>query len=610
MNAYPINLYKVHLKWAKWVMSLFAFRYPGQRPKLYQRTNIFYILADIPFEEFDEVSADFHRNIRPVTANIQLVREVPENAEINVDQTNLHDEFWLVGVPVSVSVINRLLILCVPNFPDGGIDFDTQTDRWFFSSKNVLTDAERLAVISATTKLRLDGELEFRQIPAQNQDATANTYKRPLLDLAMAKEFRNHPIEIMRLVEKDEDEWRTFVDRRASPTVETEYIASEGQSSCLFDADHAGSLRLSELLSVYETVHLMPSKDNLDWLQRHKITQSELGDLIEMGRVKLVLPYSMDSYSGLYELIEKISPESIVLSRSLAARSIVSLQRKEPLLFAPINNRQRAIALSVLSKIRTPYTDSLVKSYGRHYEGYYSSAMIRGAVAHLDIGIGPLLGNLLFAIKGVDARIEMAIAGAGVEWALGLNSAYIPRVFGSSSGAEFDETNNSLIVASYLSRTSSLPMDPVANRLHTITDGLLSLSEIPPVEVAKNFNGRAAKQFRTYARGLMAGNAKIEELEHLVIELNGETEKFERNHERLSRLKIDSLIAGIVGAQLKDASSVGSVGAIWLYNVFKDNFKDEFEEIGMSLTSLLTSPSRDAVIISRARSSLNKTKNK
>ena len=82
-----------------------------------------------------------------------------------------------------------------------------------------------------------------------------------------------------------------------------------------------------------------------------------------------------------------------------------------------------------------------------------------------------LLGDFFYHLRHQDARIELATCGAGLEWALALGASFLPRNFGG-----YDETTNSLLIASFLGRTKQVQGDPAANRMHAVLDGLLAVS--------------------------------------------------------------------------------------------------------------------------------------
>ncbi len=110
----------------------------------------------------------------------------------------------------------------------------------------------------------------------------------------------------------------------------------------------------------------------------------------------------------------------------------------------------------------------------------------------------------------------------------------------------------------------------------------------------------------------MAATSDLDELAELVAALNEETRTFEKRAAFLSKLKIDSLIVGALAKPLSgEVDGVlpySSVGAMWLYNLIKDNMpepiKDRLGEAVQIMQSLMLGSSRDAVIISRAKNAL------
>jgi hypothetical protein len=180
-------------------------------------------------------------------------------------------------------------------------------------------------------------------------------------------------------------------------------------------------------------------------------------------------------------------------------KTIVRGQTKEPLLYAPLSSSQRAALLSAMSQfVFDERYRNLLNCYGELFSMQHHQFMMRGALGSYGFGVGAYLGEVFFKLNNQDARLELMTCGAGVEWALGLGASYIPRNYG-----DYDETINSNIIASYLGRTKLRQSDPVANRIHIVSDGLLAVSDVPPLEVAKNFHSLPAMRFRNLARKLM-----------------------------------------------------------------------------------------------------------
>ncbi|AMP00147.1 hypothetical protein CAter282_2299 [Collimonas arenae] len=615
MNFLDTTLGQMHVKWAQWALTTFFLRFPKTRPVLYLDSSALYICIDDVDSDIQNLASIFDNEIRPLTANIRLVTMVPSGATEITNHLTLEEESWLAGQAITTFNLQKIMSMSVPDFPIGSIDFDNTKDKWIFSSPSDLNAEERDLVIKAKEKLGLPGDLIFSQIaiPPEGVPLGAKIASLPRespLILISAREMRQFPVAIKKMVEKDEDEWRYSVSRRIDLASKVGAGADTSHSSCLFSPEYGGELKLSELLSLYDVIYLMPSKEGSDWIQENHLTLADMRMLLEMERIRLVFPYSIEHYPYLFSLLEDISSDSIILSRCLAGKVVEKVAPKDPVLYAPLSNSQRSQLLSALHGIGDPFSNALVNSYSRHFQGQNAALLHMGATASLGYGVGAHIGDLIHSRTGKDARLELSTAGAGVEWAIGLGAAYIPRSYGHG----YDETHNSLIVASYMSRTKMVPADPVASRLHTVADGLLSLSGIPPLEIAKNFNSSAAAQFRRYSARLANATADVNELRAIVTAINEDTLKFERRSDRISRLKIDALLVGIAAKPLGDLIDnqmlFGSVAAAWIYELMKDKipsaFSDKLSEISQIILSILTSSSPDAVIVSRARQAMHK----
>jgi hypothetical protein len=355
----------------------------------------------------------------------------------------------------------------------------------------------------------------------------------------------------------------------------------------------------------------MPERHSFEWSSKHQVPLPDLQELVRLKRVRIILPYSTADYpSSLLEAVAEVDRSSIMLSRALAAKTIARGQMKEPLLYAPLTSAQRAAILFAMShSVTDERYRGLISSYGQLFSGQHDMFMMRGALASLGFGVGAYLGDVFLKLGNKDARIELMTCGAGIEWALGLGASYIPRDFGG-----FDETWNSQIIASYLGRTRLRPSDPIANRMHIVSDGLLALSDVPPLEVARNFHSLPASRFRNLARRLMEATPNASELQYAVDQINADVKHFERRAERLASWKVGALFSGAISAAAQDGwPIIASAGAAWLYAMLEEKIpvqlRDEFADARTMLTGLATCSSLDAVVVSRSRKAITKNKN-
>ena len=544
-----------------------------------------------------------------MTCNISLSQQIPPVGVLIEEVDNYEAEVWLNGEPLPVAAGNDLLSLAESALPEGEMDFDNDKDTCIFRSFTPLRDDEKSFVQKAAVKVGFVGPVDFIVISppaAAPPSPVSDSVRQGNLDLITSRHLKHAPETLRDLVHQDEDEWREFLSRRANQEIVGPDSVSPSKSACLYDVEHCGDSRLSELLTIYERVDIIPERHSFEWSLKHQVPLPDLQELVRLKRVRIILPYSAVEYpSTLIEAVAEVDRSAIVLSRAIAAKTIQHGQKKEPFLYGPLTARQRAAILSAMSQTVTDDRyRGLLSKYGELFSIQHDMFMMRGALASLGVGIGAYLGNVFLKLSENDARIELMTCGAGIEWALGLDASYIPRDYGG-----YDETRNSQIIASYLGRTKFVPSDSVANRMHVVADGLLAVSGVPALEVAKNFHSLPASRFRNLTRKLMGATPNISDLQEAVSQINVDVKAFERRSERLAPWKLQVAIEGAAYFAIDNYTVPGaSVGAAWLYKVLKHKIpkkaQNEVADAIAMLTGLATGSSLDAVIVSRSRKTI------
>jgi hypothetical protein len=609
------GLQAVHKQWALWATRRLRFIHPELTLTLYGADWTFTLhVANCDDGAFPALAKYFDQSVRPMTCNIGLSQQVPRIGVLIEEVDDYEAELWLNGEPLSIPDFNNLLSLADPTLPDGGIDFDNNRNTWVFRSFTSLTDDEKACVQRATTKVGIIGPVDFVEVspPAAPPPTPASISKRQGdLNLITSRHLKRAPGTLRDLVHQDEDEWREFLSRRAKQEIVAPDPATTSNFACLYDVEHCGDSRLSELLTIYDRIDIMPERRSFEWSTKHQVPLPDLQELVRLKRVRIILPYSVADYpSTLLEAVAEVDRSSIVLSRALAAKTIVRGQMKEPFLYAPLTSGQRAAVLAAMSQSVTDEKyRGLLSSYGQLFSGQHDMFMMRGALASLGFGVGAYLGDVFLKLGNKDARLELMTCGAGIEWALGLGASYIPRDFEG-----YDETWNSQIIASYLGRTRLLPSDPIANRMHIVSDGLLAVSGVPPLEVAKNFHSLPASRFRNLARRLMEATPSASELQDAVDQINADVKAFERRAERLASWKMQVLFAEASWAVVEHQWGIAaSIGAAWLYEMLEhkipEKVRNELADARAMLAGLATGSSLDAVVVSRSRKVIAKNKN-
>lgn len=435
-------------------------------------------------------------------------------------------ELWLNGLPLQARLLNKLLGVAAPNVPEGLVDYAREEDTWLFRSLRDLSETEQASVAAATAKLGYLGPIRFLTVPPVTpvpSPVLQNQKTEESLELVTAREIRASSGSLRQLIERDEDEWRRFLDTRANQKSGSDSPLNNKEFACLCDVADNSEIRLSELLTLYDRIDILPSRQDLAWLEKHRLSLDELQELVGMKRVRLVLPHSADRYpERLLSAVSEANSSSLVLSRTLASKTILHGQFKEPILYAPLTAKQRWSVLAALSRVTMDKTSrALLASYSRLFQGQHEVFMMRGALASLGFGVGAYLGDVFYHLRNQDARLELMTCGAAIEWALGLGASFIPRDFGL-----YDETSNSMLVASHLGRSRVPQVDPTTDRMHVVVDELLAVSDVPPIEVARNFRSLPARRFRNLATKLMSAMPSTAELEKAVEEINADVVAF------------------------------------------------------------------------------------
>lgn len=602
--------YKVRKQWAIWTLGQFRFQHPECDTELYESAGKFYLSILNAIDNFDALSEEFDSKIRPITCPVSLINKRPEGIK-QIEPQSFQEEMWLVNAPKNASDLNAFLFLACPNLPNGKIDFDFADDCWVFSSEELIIDELQIELIkNAAEKVGLIGELKFALIkPVKNGVSSSNTNDMRLLP----SKSKVHSGGIKKLVEEDEDSWREFIRCRETQQHSERASDNSNQLSCLFDAADHSDIHLSELLTIYDRIDLIPDRNNLSWMAKHNLSLPVIQELVNLNRLRIILPFPIHQYeANIISSVAEVNSSSLVLSRSLARKTIEKGQYKEPMLYAPLTGHQRADLLSTLHKI-APHDKftPILNSYGKLFQNQHYAYMVSGATANVGYGVGAYLGDIIYSSTKQDARIELSVAGACMEWAMGLGSTFIPRSFGEG----YDETRNCHLIASYLGRVTGKPVDPVAERMHMLTDGLLAVSNVPPLDVAKNFTGGAIARFRNLALQLMQGATTADLMQTAIDNINLEVRAYDNKVKRLTSWKIDSLIMGGFGKSIGDSVDYGlgnysSIVCYWLYEIIKDriptpDLNQELKDALHILSGLAVGSTMDAVIVSRSKKIIN-----
>src|SRR3546814_1187611 len=83
------------------------------------------------------------------------------------------------------------------------------------------------------------------------------------------------------------------------------------------------------LLSLYDRVDIILDRHQPLWLGRLGIGRPDLQELVSMGRLRLVLPFSAEKYlmPELLDAVSEADPDALILSRQLARARLRAARR-------------------------------------------------------------------------------------------------------------------------------------------------------------------------------------------------------------------------------------------------------------------------------------------
>lgn len=266
-DLFPLStLQDLHRRYAIWSTQKLRFLYPDVTAVLYETDGRFIVHVSGSKElQFTELQRFFDYEVRPAASPVHLSQTAPPGGTPVQEVANYGTELWLNGVPLPHPLFNKVLGVAVVNVPDGSLDYAREEDAWVFRSLKELLPTERATVEEAAAKLGAIGPIRFLTVrpasPAPNVVAQ-NPQAVESLDLVTAREFRRLANPLEQLVERDEDEWRKFLDNRAKQKLVADPPLNNREFACLYDVADRSDIRLSELLTLYDRIDLLPDRED------------------------------------------------------------------------------------------------------------------------------------------------------------------------------------------------------------------------------------------------------------------------------------------------------------------------------------------------------------
>lgn len=503
----------------------------------------------------------FDNKCRVVTAPVSLATAVPEGAEQVLEQTAEQRALqW--GAPRTIrDLLVDLSVMLPREFPE--FLLKNPGAEIIVVTKRKLSDEERKILLQVCSSLGEYPELTFQEDHSLNPrlETFRHKFRDGDIDLIPARRLPLSIGQSLRcLVEDDEDFWSSIRTRLFSSfDLQQESILpncwqDRDSLSCFIDATVSAENGLRTYLSIYDEVILAPPlAERMDeTLNALDVTPSELISLMECGRLRLVLPQSIDRYN--VDWLQKaadVSSGSIILSRKLAAATVADARKRMPFLFPPLSARERYELLHYLVSVFTALPEpkrSLCEKFIEELAQAWAmmdwSINSRGSVGTSHIGVGLIASSLVKHITGRDISLELWAAASKVEHASALGAHAFAQVT-----AGYDETKACDLVAGLYSSHSSL----MPRKALTAVEGILGIdSRVPIVPFAKEFYSEDVARFRRLVVRMGRENVDNESLVDTIERFNSTVRKYEKRPDLLKALNV-------VGLTSATATAIGVV---------------------------------------------------
>ncbi|WP_026485639.1 hypothetical protein [Caldanaerobius polysaccharolyticus] len=379
------------------------------------------------------------------------------------------------------------------------------------------------------------------------------------------------------------------------------------QSRCFLDATVFPQENIRNFIPIYENIIIaLPIRGYEDnFLSSLRIDLNDLIDLANMGKVSFVLPQSIDRYSlNMIEPLVEAAPNSFILTRKLAALSIIDSRIRFPFLYLPFGVKERACLLRILySSVNYIKNDNIRKALedficelGRIWSIEEDMVNLRGSMAIGSIGMGSIASSILRSMHGIDRAIEFYSAARLVGLAAPFSANVVPQQF---------EENYVQILANIYSglRTEEYPQ--FIKNSSVILNGLLTInSDAPVIDLAKSFKGKDIERLRKIISEIADNTISADEINEAVCKFNKEVINYENRKSRLSKMNIIGLICIILELSGK-ARGISLVK--WLLE-FLYNHRNDNDIIGVVcdyIESIITGTKPKIVFVSRLRNKLS-----
>ncbi|MEW5762506.1 MAG: hypothetical protein AB1776_04830 [Bacillota bacterium] len=496
-----------------------------------------------------------------IAVPVKLVDRAPEGAE-EVALRSLEERIRMSGEPRTKRQLFADLALELPSgFPP--FDLRDGPEGIILEVTRELTGEEVEHLNRAIVRLGITFPITVEVVPELSRKEITFRYPEGQGDIDLIPSrclSSKYSPRLRRLWEEDEEFWveHRFALLGTGVTDKLTFFPTgweERQSRCLVDASVFPPHNIRNYLSLYRqvaiTAPLAGQEEHV--LRALGVTQNELRELVDLGRVKLLFPQSIDRYPlRLLELVAEARPGSLLFSRRIAALTVCDTRLRFPLLYPPLELPERRALLHELWKLHSNTRDEWMATFLRTLIGElsriwsYAEAMLhtRGALATGALGLGPIIAETLYNQGGPDLRVELYASAYPVEWAGAVQANVIPVSLENYSLDVFYQ----LLANCY----SGVPREWNARQYvpeNFVVERILAIGQdVPVVDFARSFGGGDVDRFRDLVNRISHESANPEGVAEVIEKFNSAVRAYERRSMRLREWDLKGLLLDVGGA--------------------------------------------------------------
>lgn len=546
--------------YAKWSYDNFVLKQPHIKTKgLFKIGQKYYILC----EEINQDSRaydgtnlyNWFDNNRIATCPIWLTAEIPQDG-IKLNERNLTS---LVNGEGSPRTFNQVLydinLLLPPKIPNYKIQLnnDERIICLIFEKPVGYFIIRKIEKVLKSLGLPFGYEIKT-QTPLELKTIQLSKRHDPL-QLVISKTLKqNLEKPILNLLEEDEDFWLSNRHRIFSGEIsKVDKIVnlnwSSKESRCILNTTVFPSANLRNYLTIFDKVIITYPlhEKEVDVFNSLGVDLKILTELARIGRVQFVLPQSVERYNTRsLAVLSEVNPDSIVLSRRLAASTIIDARNRFPLFFPPFGIQERREFLYLLNQLceNVPndqgknFLKLLIIELGNSWAKGEEMVNSRGAMATSVLGMAPIVASWFKSTIQVDAFIELNTANMTIDWGAPFNATVIPI-----NSSDYSEENNTLIISNFYSGINHQAISTFINKNKILLNGILAIdSEVDIIDFANSFNSSDIKRFRKLIYELSQDVFNEDQTKVVIDKFNKEVSRYEKAAKRQSEFDFSGLL--------------------------------------------------------------------